>query len=135
MACPLLDNLRLMAGHDMLKGMGIALIPATASGFFMEDKPTAVLVRQVLGAIAQFGKASTVAKLAAAQKRKREKTGKCEGRKAHAELWPDVVKLAKALYRKTKAKRMSLRAIAAELAERHQALQATVYCCGWPHPN
>lgn len=105
-----------LAGHDMLKGMGIALIPATAPDFFAEDTPTAVLVRQVLGAIAQFEKASTVAKLAAARKRKRQATGKCEGRKAHRELRPDVVALAKALHRKTKAGRMSLRAIAAELA-------------------
>ena len=105
-----------LAGHNMLKNMGIALIPATAPDFFIEDTPTAVLVRQVLGAIAEFEKASTVAKLAVARKRKRETTGKCEGRKSHVELRPDVVKLAKALHRKTKAKRMSLRAIAAELA-------------------
>jgi DNA invertase Pin-like site-specific DNA recombinase len=48
-----------LAGHDMLKSQGIALIPATAPDFFTEDTPTAVLVRQVLGAIAQFEKAST----------------------------------------------------------------------------
>jgi DNA invertase Pin-like site-specific DNA recombinase len=112
-----------LAGHDMLKSMGIALIPATAPDFFTEDTPTAVLVRQVLGAIAQFEKASTVAKLAAARKRKREATGKCEGRKGHAELRPDVVKLAKELRhagpgRKPKSGVLSLRAIAAELATR-----------------
>jgi DNA invertase Pin-like site-specific DNA recombinase len=100
----------------MLKGMGIALIPATAPDFFAEDTPTAVLVRQVLGAIAQFEKASTVAKLATARKRKRETAGKCEGRKSHLELRPDVVELTKRLRRKTKAGGMSLRAIAAELA-------------------
>lgn len=105
-----------LAGHDMLKGMGIALIPATAPDFFAEDTPTAVLVRQVLGAIAQFEKASTVAKLAAARKRKREAQGKCEGRKSLAETKPEAVALAKALHRKTKAGRMTLRAIAAELA-------------------
>jgi DNA invertase Pin-like site-specific DNA recombinase len=110
-----------LAGHDMLKGMGIALIPATAPDFFTEDTPTAVLVRQVLGAIAQFEKASTVAKLAAARKRKREATGKCEGRKGHAELRPAVVKLARELRhagagRKPKSGVLSLRAIAAELA-------------------
>ena len=49
-----------LAGHDMLKGLGIDLIPASAPDFFLEDTPTAVLVRQVLGAIAQFEKASTV---------------------------------------------------------------------------
>jgi DNA invertase Pin-like site-specific DNA recombinase len=62
-----------LAGHDMLKGLGISIIPASAPDFFTEDTPTAVLVRQVLGAIAQFEKASAVAKLAAARKRKRER--------------------------------------------------------------
>lgn len=112
-----------LAGHDMLKEMGIALIPATAPDFFTEDTPTAVLVRQVLGAIAQFEKASTVAKLAAARKRKREATGKCEGRKGHAELRPEVVALVRELRhagagRKPKGGVLSLREIAAELAAR-----------------
>ena len=49
-----------LAGHDMLKALGIAIIPASAPDFFTEDTPTAVLVRQVLGAIAQFEKASTL---------------------------------------------------------------------------
>src|SRR5262249_13072914 len=53
-----------------------------------EDTPTAVLVRQVLGAIAQFEKASAVAKLAAARKRKRERDGRCEGRKPLSETDP-----------------------------------------------
>lgn len=110
-----------LAGHDMLKDMGIALIPATAPDFFTADTPTAVLVRQVLGAIAQFDKASTVAKLAAARKRRREVTGKCEGRKSHAELRPEVVKLVKQLRhvgagRKPKGGVPSLRAVAAKLA-------------------
>jgi hypothetical protein len=42
----------------MLKGLGIAIISASAPEFFTEDTPTAVLVRQVLGANAQFEKAS-----------------------------------------------------------------------------
>jgi DNA invertase Pin-like site-specific DNA recombinase len=65
-----------LAGHDMLKLLGIEIIPASAPDFFTEDTPTAVLVRQVLGAIAQFEKASALAKLAAARKRKREQLGK-----------------------------------------------------------
>jgi hypothetical protein len=84
----------------MLKREGIALVPASAPDFFTEDTPTAVLVRQVLGAIAQFDKASTVAKLAAARKRKREATGKCEGRKAHVELHPDLVETVRKLRRR-----------------------------------
>jgi hypothetical protein len=47
-----------LAGHDMLKGLGIDLMPASAPDFFLENTATAVLVRQVLGAIAQFEKAT-----------------------------------------------------------------------------
>jgi DNA invertase Pin-like site-specific DNA recombinase len=72
---------------------------------FIEDTPTAVLVRQVLGAVAEFEKTTLVAKLAAARRRKRIATGeKVEGRKSHIEARPDVVKLAKALARKERPK-------------------------------
>ena len=64
-----------IAGHDYLKGLGVALVPTSAPDFFAEDTPTAVLVRQVLGAIAQFEKASLVAKMKAARDRKRAETG------------------------------------------------------------
>jgi DNA invertase Pin-like site-specific DNA recombinase len=108
-----------LAGHDMLKELGISIIPASAPDFFTEETPTAVLVRQVLGAIAQFEKASAVAKLAAARKRKREATGKCKGRKSLREKQPDVVALARKLRRRRpKGGRLSLRAIASELAAR-----------------
>jgi hypothetical protein len=53
-----------------LRKLGVALVPATALDFFTEDTPTAVLVRQVLGATGQFEKATTVAKLKAARDRK-----------------------------------------------------------------
>ena len=59
-----------LAGHDYLRSLGVELVPASAPDFFTEDTPTAVLVRQVLGAIAQFEKASLVAKLRAARERK-----------------------------------------------------------------
>jgi hypothetical protein len=77
-----------------------------------------VLVRQVLGAIAEFDKTTLVAKLAAARRRKREATGrKVGGRKSHMEERPDLVAHARSLARKRpKGGRMSLRAISAELA-------------------
>ena len=102
----------------MLKGLGIDLIPASAPDFFLEDTPTAVLVRQVLGAIAQFEKASLVAKLKAARDRKRARDGKCEGRRSHREMNPELVALAKKLHRRNPktGERKSLRLIAAELA-------------------
>lgn len=101
-----------LAGHDHLKSLGVALIPASAPDFFTEDTPTAILVRQVLGAIAQFEKANVVAKLKAARDRKRAQLGKCGGRKAYSETMPDMVALARQLSDRP------LRAIAAELASR-----------------
>ena len=90
------------------------LIPASAPDFFTEDTPTAVLLRQVLSAIAQFEKTSLVAKLKAARDRKKAATGKCGGRKTYAEARPDVVLLAKQMHDQG----MSLRKISAELAAR-----------------
>jgi DNA invertase Pin-like site-specific DNA recombinase len=107
-----------LAGPDMLKAKGIALIAASAPTFFLEDTPTAVLVRQVLGAIAQFEKAGLVAKLAAARKRKRLAAGKCEGRKSLHETNPEAVALARALRRKRpKGGQLSLRAVSAEMSK------------------
>ena len=71
-----------LAGHDLLKANGISLIAASAPTHFVEDTPTANLVRQALGAVAEFEKTTLVAKLAAARRRKRIATGeKVEGRK------------------------------------------------------
>jgi DNA invertase Pin-like site-specific DNA recombinase len=101
-----------LIGHDYLKSLGIELIPASAPDFFTEDTPTAVLVRQVLGAIAQFEKTSLVAKLKTARDRKRAETGKCGGRKTYAESRPEVVALAKQM----RGEGLSLRKISAALA-------------------
>ena len=80
---------------------------------------TAVLVRQVLGAIAQFEKANSVAKLAAARKRKREREGRCEGRKPHSETKPEVVAIACRLRRKRpKGAHRRWRAVSRELTAR-----------------
>jgi len=103
-----------LTGHDFLRKLGISLIPTTAPDFFTEDTPTAVLVRQVLGAIAEFEKTSLVAKLKAARDRKKATTGKCGGRMSYAEARPELVALAREL----RDQRMSLRKIAAELARR-----------------
>ena len=109
-----------LAGHDMLKARGVTLIAASAPMHFVEDTPTAVLVRQVLGAVAEFEKTTLVAKLAAARWRKRMATGKkVEGRKSLAETNPEAVALAKRLARKRpKGGKLSLRAVAVEMAAR-----------------
>ena len=84
-----------LTGHDYLKTLGVELVPASAPDFFQTDTPTAVLVRQVLGAISEFEKTSLVAKLKAARDRKREATGKCGGRKSYKERSPEMVALAR----------------------------------------
>jgi DNA invertase Pin-like site-specific DNA recombinase len=105
-----------LAGHDYLKKLGVMLVPASAPDFFVEDTPTAVLVRQVLGAIAQFDKATTVAKLRAARDRKRNEVGKVEGRKTYAEKEPELVSCAREL--SEQRPRLSLRQISAALASK-----------------
>jgi DNA invertase Pin-like site-specific DNA recombinase len=104
-----------LAGHDMLNARGITLIAASAPSHFTEDTPTAVLVRQVLGAVAQFEKTTMVARLAAAKKRIRERDGKCEGRKPLAIQHPEAVAMARRLAR-VKKRKPSLRAISNALA-------------------
>ena len=56
------DLMARLAGHDMLKARGVTLVAASALTHFVEDTPTAILVRQVLGAIAEFEKTTLVAK-------------------------------------------------------------------------
>lgn len=105
-------------GHKMLKGRGIEIIAADSPGAFVDDTPTTTFVRQVLGAVAQLDKAMTVAKLAGARKRKKDKDGWCEGGAPLHVRFPDAVKLAKRLHRANPIthKHMSLRRISAELA-------------------
>jgi DNA invertase Pin-like site-specific DNA recombinase len=83
-----------------------------------DDDPTRVLIRQVLGAVAQFEKAVIVSKLKAARVRKRRAEGRCEGRKpfgakpGEAEVVAYIVKLR----RKPKGgERLSFQAIADRL--------------------
>lgn len=101
-----------ITGHDLLKAKGITLIPVDAPDHFTNETPTAVMVRQILGAVSQFEKAALVEKLRKARQRKRATSGRCEGRKP---VPADTIALAKKLNRQKKNK-PSLRAIAKELA-------------------
>ncbi len=105
-----------ITGHELLKRKGIELVPVDAPDHFTNETPTAIMVRQILGAVSQFEKASLVEKLRKARERKRIETGRCEGRKPVPEA---VVKEARRLHRKNPrtGKRRSLRVIASELAE------------------
>lgn len=87
-----------------------------------DEDPTRVLIRQVLGAVAQFEKSVIVAKLRAARVRKRRQTGRCEGRKPFGEHPGEEAVLRRILQLNCKPRgrnRLSCSAIAAQLnAER-----------------
>lgn len=86
------------------------MIPVDDPEHFTTDTPTAVLIRQILGAVAQFEKTSLVAKLAGARMRKRALTGRCEGRKPAPEA-------TRAMAKQLRFSGASLRSIATTLAE------------------
>jgi DNA invertase Pin-like site-specific DNA recombinase len=100
-------------GFARLQALDIRLIAADSPASFLDDGPTSKLIRQILGAVAEFDKATTVAKLRGARERKRRTEGKCEGRKSYAERegGQELVALAKELY----ASGASYRGVAAKL--------------------
>jgi DNA invertase Pin-like site-specific DNA recombinase len=108
-----------LAGHELLKQRGIDLIPVDAPDHFINETPPAVMVRQILRAVSQFEKASTVEKLRVARDRMSSEAGeRIEGRKPYSVTNPEMVREAKRLGRRNPktAKTRSLRAIAKELA-------------------
>ena len=97
-------------GFALLKAQGLALVAVDDPHAFTADTPTARLVRQVLGAVAEFEKASLVAKLKGARDRRSAELGRrIEGRKP---VPAQVVAEARRL-----APGRSLRQVAAALAE------------------
>ncbi|MGX5842682.1 recombinase family protein [Mesorhizobium sp. ArgA1] len=89
-------------GYEMLKARGIDLIAVDSPESFVTDTPTANLIRQVLGAVAEFEKAMLVEKLRGARERKRITTGmKVGGRKNYSEIegGVEMIALAKKLHR------------------------------------
>lgn len=68
---------------SQLRGLGVKVYAADGGTELTvgDDDPTRTLIRQVLGAVAQFEKAVIVSKLKAARIRKRREDGRCEGRK------------------------------------------------------
>jgi DNA invertase Pin-like site-specific DNA recombinase len=61
--------------------LGVRVVDASGTDLTDQSDPSRVLIRQVLGAVAQHDRACLVAKLRAARQRKRSATGRCEGRK------------------------------------------------------
>lgn len=103
--------------YDMKK-KDIEII-SVVDGDLLEDDPTRKLVRQVLGAIAEYDKTMLVAKLKAAKDRIKATGAKCEGRKSYQELNPDLIEDLKKLRRKPRnGKRLSLQKTLESLQEK-----------------
>lgn len=111
----------LMVQENLLYDMGkhgVSVLSAT-DGDLLEDDPTRKLIRQVLGAIAEYDKTMLVLKLKASRDRIKARDGKCEGRKSYHERNPELVAEIKRLRRKSRnGKRLSLKKTAEALKEK-----------------
>jgi DNA invertase Pin-like site-specific DNA recombinase len=65
-----------------LRKYGFTLV-SVAEPDLMATDPTRILMRQLMGAVAQYDKSQVVLKLRGARLRKRAKEGRCEGRKPY----------------------------------------------------
>ena len=103
-------------GYVYLKGLGFTLISSESPESFVDDSPTSVLIRRVLGCLSDFEKNSIVEKLRGSRMRKRsvnkekgiitrEGKGKVEGRKSLIDKHPEVVSLIRKF--KNSSKKMS----------------------------
>lgn len=107
-------------GYAMLTARGITLIAADSPDSFVSDTPTAVMVRQILGAVSQFEKSMLVNKLRAARDRKSAALGRRVEGNPHWKPVPiEHVKAAQA----ARARGLSLRQVAQEL----EALAGKLY--------
>jgi DNA invertase Pin-like site-specific DNA recombinase len=98
----------LMAGEIILADFrkhGVRVVSADGGIDTAEENPndpdaaTRTLVRQVLGAVAQYDKTVTVSKLKAARQRMKRRTGRCEGAKpfGHHDGEPETIQRMRAL--------------------------------------
>lgn len=105
---------------NQFRDAGVTLIEAATGNVLTADNadPTKILIRQILGAVAQFDKSMIVSKLKTARERMRKKEGRCEGIKPYGTLDGEQIVLSrmKSLRRARKGfKRRSYREIATVL--------------------
>ena len=109
----------LIAGElilQRLRELGVRVVVAeNGQDLTSDDSPTGKLVRQILGAVAEFDKASIAIKLRTARINKRKLTGRCEGRKFYGEKPGEEIGLA--IIKEAKTKKKSLSEIAHQLNE------------------
>jgi DNA invertase Pin-like site-specific DNA recombinase len=77
-----------------LRKNGFELV-SVAEPDLMANDPTRILVRQMMGAVAQYEKSQIVLKLRGARLRKKAKTGRCEGRKPYGAREGEAAVLAR----------------------------------------
>ncbi len=99
-----------ITGYEMLLNLGITMVPVDCPWHFQDDTPTAKLIRTVLAAVAEFEKDMLVEKMKVARERKRQNTGRCEGRRPPP---PDAVAAAVDL----RSKGMSYHKVGEEMAK------------------
>ena len=127
---PTLTGRRVPVKHRLVTADGVDL----TSG---DDDPTRKLIRQVLGAVAEFEKRVLVLKLRAARERVRKRTGRCEGRKPYGTHSGERVVIARMrqLRRKpVKGRRASFAAVATSLnGEGHRNRAGRVWSAQMVH--
>lgn len=104
-------------GVELLKKRGIRLIGSDGTELTLSSASKNAH-RHMLGLMAEYEKTVVVERLRNARERIKDTGAKCEGRKSHAELHPDLTREARRLARKSPktGKARSLRQIADELA-------------------
>lgn len=98
-----------------LQALGIAVVAADSPAAFLDETPTARLVRQILAAVADFDQATTAAKLTGSGERASLRSGKAPA-PAPSPSNPFVVAEAKRLSKPSKRGQRSLREVAFALA-------------------
>lgn len=106
-------------GITLLISRDVRLLTVSGDDLTASEDPSRKMMRQIAGAFAEYEKARLVHKLRHARERQRKARGKCEGRKAHSELRPDVVAEARRLRRASPktGTRLSYRQISIKLQE------------------
>ena len=106
---------------SQLREIGVSVIEAEGGNDLTagdQDNPTAVLIRQVLGAISEFDKSVVVLKLRAARERVRRERDRCEGRKPFGDRpgeAPALDRIRQLRRKPRKGKRLSFAKIAEQL--------------------
>jgi DNA invertase Pin-like site-specific DNA recombinase len=96
-----------------LQKHGFTLI-SVAEPDLMATDPTRILMRQLMGAVAQYDKSQIVLKLRGARQRMKAATGRCEGRKPYGERDGETAVVER--MRQLRAAGMAFRQIAATLS-------------------